>query len=130
MCIASLVGSRTCGYFQKAFLKKPNSNNVVIWVPLISQACEVVPHLLDYLYDWPTFPLRTNTAAGLAYIAEYVHQPTLLQRTLELVHQDLNSDTLHRYWIDDIRTTCSMIPTQTCQEDTQSQEEKQQRLRG
>jgi hypothetical protein len=109
------VGSRACGYFQKAFSaasKKRHSNsstttsnsnsNSIIRVPLISQACRVVPHLLDYLYDLPTFPLNTDTAVGLAYLAEYVQQPTLLQRTLAFVDQDLHRDTLHRYWIDAI----------------------------
>jgi hypothetical protein len=101
--VALAVGPRACGYFHDAFSSSnKNNRNHVTRIPLIAQACRLIPLFLDYVYSQPSFLLHTNTAVGLAYLADYFGQPKLLAQVETFVSQDLKRDTLHRYYVDSV----------------------------
>jgi hypothetical protein len=106
------VGPRACDFFREAFESKQqqqqrststittNTNtNTVTRIPLIAQACPLVPLFLDFVYCQPTFDIHTDTAVGLAYLAEYFRQPKLLHRIYVYIGKDLRGETLHKYFL-------------------------------
>jgi hypothetical protein len=99
------VGPRACDFFREAFESKQQQQdnqqqrNTVTRIPLIAQACPLVPLFLDFVYCQPTFAIHTDTAVGLAYLAEYFRQPKLLHRVYVYIGKDLRGETLHKYFL-------------------------------
>jgi len=88
------VGPRSCGRFSF------QETSGVTRVPLIAQACKLMPLFLDFLYGQTAFAITTDNALGLAHLATVFEQAKLTTWVREFVMQDLTSKKLLRYWWD------------------------------
>lgn len=68
-------------------------------VELMSQAADLVPTMLDYMYNMKGDPLQitTSTATALRHLADKFGVETMFQEVNDFIRRDLNESTVYTY---------------------------------
>jgi hypothetical protein len=98
-CIVGL-GPRASEYFYKQFQCKDqkSADCNVTSMELLPRAAELVPMMLNYMYNLQPFEIETETAASLRYLATKFGINTLFQAVNAFIKEDMDESNVGIYY--------------------------------